>query len=221
MDGLVRNLRTGEIVEQLLRLGELLPEEERLSHIVVMGMGEPLANLDNLLPALETAVSPKGLGISARRVTISTVGLPKGILRLAEAGPPYHLAVSLHAANDTLRNELIPTNRKIGIAPILEATDAYFAKTKRRVTFEYVLLAGVNDSVAAARELAGLLKGRPVLVNVIPFNPVSELPFKTPSSTAIAHFSHILEDAGVAVKTRYRKGDKIDAACGQLRRRGK
>lgn len=219
MDGLVRNLTKGEILEQLVRLAGLLPREERLSHVVVMGMGEPLANLDNLLAALETATSPKGLGISARRITISTVGLPRGIRRLGDAGPQYHLAVSLHAPNDTLRNQLIPANRNVGIGAILEATDDYFAKTRRRVTFEVVLLAGVNDSAASANELANLLCGKPVLVNLIPFNPVPELPFETPSPASVVRFAGTLENAGIAVQTRFRKGDKIEAACGQLRRR--
>lgn len=219
LDGVRRNLTSGEILEEVLRLKALLPTEERLSHVVVMGMGEPLANLDALLRALRVVTSADGLGISARRVTISTVGLPPAIRRLAESGVPYHLAVSLHAPNDRLRTEIVPTNRKVGIASILEATDAYFDTTGRRVTFEYVLLGDVNDSDQHARQLAGLLKGRPSLVNLIPYNPVSELPYKTPTPERTARFAEILESAGLAVKTRYRKGDRIDAACGQLRRK--
>ena len=218
LDGVRRNLTSGEIVEQVLRLKTLLPDGERLSHVVVMGMGEPLANLDSLLRALQVVTSADGLGISARRVTISTVGLPPAIRRLAESGAQYHLAVSLHAPNDSLRTEIVPTNRKVGIASILEATDAYFNTTGRRVTFEYVLLADVNDSDQHARQLAGLLKGRPSLVNLIPYNPVSDLMYQTPSPERIARFVEVLESAGLAVKTRYRKGDRIDAACGQLRR---
>lgn len=218
LDGVRRNLTSGEIFEQVLRLKTLLPDGERLSHVVVMGMGEPLANLDSLLEALEVVTSADGLGISARRVTISTVGLPPAIRRLAESGAQYHLAVSLHAPNDPLRTEIVPTNRKVGIASILEATDAYFNTTGRRVTFEYVLLADLNDSDLHARQLAGLLKGRPSLINLIPYNPVSELPYQTPSPERIARFVKILESAGLVVKTRYRKGDRIDAACGQLRR---
>lgn len=218
LDGMRRNLTSGEILEQVLRLKTLLPDGERLSHVVVMGMGEPLANLDSLLQALQVVTSADGLGISARRVTISTVGLPPAIRRLAESGVQYHLAVSLHAPNDQLRTKIVPTNRKVGIASILEATDAYFNTTGRRVTFEYVLLADVNDSDQHARQLAGLLKGRPSLVNLIPYNPVSDLPYQTPSPERTARFVEILESAGLAVKTRYRKGDRIDAACGQLRR---
>jgi len=218
LDGVVRNLTTGEIVEEMLRLKRLLPPGERLSHIVVMGMGEPLANLDRLLPALDTAGRPDGLGIGARRITISTVGLPNGIRRLADLNCQYHLAVSLHAPNDEIRNRLVPANRKIGIAAVLEAADYYFEKTGRRVMFEYVLLAGINDQPEHARELAGLLHGRPALVNLIPFNPVAGLPFHTPKSAATARFAEILEHAGLSTAIRYRKGDRIDAACGQLRR---
>jgi 23S rRNA (adenine2503-C2)-methyltransferase len=218
LDGVVRNLTTGEILEEMLQLKRLLPEGERISHIVVMGMGEPLANLDRLLPALEVASSPDGLGISQRRITISTVGLPPAIRRLADEDCQYHLAVSLHAPNDELRNQLVPTNRKVGIASILEAADYYFEVTGRRVTYEYVLLGELNDRPEHARQLFELLKGRPALVNLIPYNPVSGLPYRTPSSEAVAHFVNLLQRGGLTVKTRYRKGDRIDAACGQLRR---
>ncbi len=218
LDGVRRNLTGGEILEQVLRLKSLLPEGERLSHVVVMGMGEPLANLDALLRTLQVVTSPEGLGIGVRRITISTVGLPPAIRRLAESGVQYHLAVSLHAPNDELRTEIVPTNRKVGIASILEATDAYFATTGRRVTFEYVLLADVNDGEQQARQLAALLKGRPSLINLIPYNPVAGLPYQTPTPERTTRFVEILESAGLAVKTRYRKGDRIDAACGQLRR---
>ncbi len=218
LDGVVRSLTTGEIVEEMLRLKQLLPDGERLSHVVVMGMGEPLVNLDHLLPALEMATHRDGLGISARRVTISTVGIPKGIRRLADLNCQYHLAVSLHAPDDEIRNRLVPTNRKIGIAAILEAADYYLEKTGRRVTFEYVLLAGINDQPEHAARLVALLKGRPALVNLIPYNPVAGLPYRTPSPAAAMRFVELLERGGITVAVRYRKGDRIDAACGQLRR---
>ena len=220
LDGVARNLTTGEIVEQMLRLQRLLPEGERLSHVVVMGMGEPLLNLDSLLPALATAASRDGLGISVRRITISTVGLPAGIRRLARENCQYHLAVSLHAADDALRNELVPANRGFGIAAILAAADEYFELTGRRVTFEYVLLSGVNDQPEHARQLVKSLRGRPALVNLIPYNPVSGLPYRTPSPAATAQFVEILTQGGLNVNIRYRKGDRISAACGQLRRGG-
>jgi 23S rRNA (adenine2503-C2)-methyltransferase len=218
LDGVDRNLRTGEIIEQMLRLQALLPKEERLSHIVVMGMGEPLANLDRLLAALEFATDPKGLGISARRITISTVGLAPAILRLAKLDSRYHLAVSLHAPNDQLRNEIVPVNRKTSIDEILKAADHYFEITGRRLTYEYVLLSKINDSPSHARELADLLQNRNALLNVIPYNPVAGLPYRTPSTKAIERFREILEARGITVKFRQRKGDAINAACGQLRR---
>jgi len=215
--GAVRNLTTGEIVEQMLQLRRLLPPGERPSHIVMMGMGEPLLNLDRLLPALQIATSPDGLGIGARRTTISTVGIPKGIRRLAEMNCQYHLAVSLHAPNEELRSRIVPTNRKIGIGAILEAADEYFEKTGRRVMFEYVLLREMNDQAEHAAELALLLKGRPSLVNLIPYNPVDGLPYRTPAPASTARFVKILERAGLSVAVRWRKGDRIGAACGQLR----
>ncbi len=219
LDGWARNLTSGEIIEQMLRLRRLLPPEERISHIVAMGMGEPLLNLDALLPALEAATAPDGLGISARRVTISTVGIPKGIRRLAELNRPYHLAVSLHAPDDDLRSQIVPANRGFGIQAILAAADEYFARTGRRVTYEYVLLAGINDQPHHARSLANLLNSRPALVNLIPYNPVAGLPYRTPTPGATRRFVEILEGAGLTVALRWRKGDRIDAACGQLRRR--
>ncbi|MFO0871335.1 MAG: 23S rRNA (adenine(2503)-C(2))-methyltransferase RlmN [Pirellulales bacterium] len=218
LDGVERNLTTGELLEQMLRLQRLLPATERLSHIVVMGMGEPLANLDHLLAALEIASHPKGLGISPRRITISTVGLPAAIDRLARENSRYNLAVSLHAPNDTLRNQLVPVNRQVGILAILEAADRYFDASGRRLTYEYVLLGGINDRPADAAELAELLRPRPALLNVIPYNPVAGLPYVTPTPAAQTRFREILERAGVNVQFRERKGDAINAACGQLRR---
>jgi len=218
LDGVDRNLTTAEILEQVLRLDRLLDPGERLSHVVVMGMGEPLANLDNLLPALEQVSGKDGLGISARRITVSTVGLPPAMRRLTEAGARYRLAVSLHAPNDALRNELVPVNAKIGMESILLEADGYFEQSGRQLTFEYVLLGGLNDREEHARQLAGLLRHREALLNVIPYNPVAGLPYETPSPQAQQAFRAILEAAGVRVKFRHRKGDKIDAACGQLRR---
>ncbi len=216
--GLSRNLTTGEIVEQMLQLQLLLKPEERLSHIVCMGMGEPLANLDRLMPALAAASAKDGLGIGVRKITISTVGLPLGIRRLAEQNCQYHLAVSLHAPNDILRTKLMPTNRGIGIDAIMSAADEYFEKTRRRVTYEYILLAGVNDGPIEAEQLVDLLRGRPSLVNLIPYNPVAGLNFRTPHPAAVKRFVEILEHGGLNVAIRHRKGAKINAACGQLRR---
>jgi 23S rRNA (adenine2503-C2)-methyltransferase len=218
LDGVDRNLTTGEIVEQMLLLQRLLPKEERLSNIVVMGMGEPLANLDNLLPALNEASADSGLGIGHRRITISTVGLPKQLHRLCELNTRYHLAVSLHAPSDELRNQIVPVNKNIGLAEIIAAADRYLEVSNRRLTFEYVLLAGINDRPEHARQLAALLRGRTAFLNVIPYNPVAGLPYQTPSGNAVNRFRDILLDAGINVKFRQRKGDAINAACGQLRR---
>jgi 23S rRNA (adenine2503-C2)-methyltransferase len=247
LDGVDRNLTTGEIVEQMLRLQRLLnpgepgrlapgtPSEpgrlapgspvspgahgdDRLSHIVVMGMGEPLANLDRLLPALDEARREDGLGISARRITISTVGLPPAMDRLAKHPVHYRLAVSLHAPNDELRNQLVPVNKNVGLAAILEAADRYFEASGRQLTFEYVLLADINDAPDHARQLARLLARREALLNVIPYNPVAGLLYRTPTAERRETFRTILEEAGIRVKFRHRKGDRIDAACGQLRR---
>jgi len=184
-----------------------------------MGMGEPLANLDNLLEALAAAGDKDGLAIGARHVTISTVGLPAKIRQLADADKQYHLAVSLHAPNDALRTEIVPTNDKIGMQAILEAADYFFQTTGRQVTFEYVLLGGLNDRPSHARDLGKLLAGRKAHVNLIPFNEVEGLPYRRPSDEAISAFVAQLQQEGVSVKVRLRKGSEIDAACGQLRRR--
>jgi 23S rRNA (adenine2503-C2)-methyltransferase len=218
LDGVIRNLSAGEILEQVLRLARLLPGDERLSHVVVMGMGEPLANLDRLLPALAAVQEAEGPGISARRITVSTVGLPKAIDRLTAANPGYHLAVSLHAPDDQLRTRLVPVNAAIGLADVMAAADRYWEASGRRLTYEYVLLGGINDSPRQARDLVTLLAGRAALVNVIPYNAVAGLPWKEPTTAAREGFLATLRDAGVNVQVRRRKGARIDAACGQLRR---
>jgi 23S rRNA (adenine2503-C2)-methyltransferase len=229
LNGVDRNLTAGEILEQLIRLRNLLPPplapsgrgaggEGRLTHVVVMGMGEPLANLDNLVAALDVVTAKEGLGIGARHVHISTVGLPQKIRRLADLGKQYHLAVSLHAPNDALRSRIVPTNPKTGLGAILQAADYFLERTGRQVTYEYVLLRDVNDRPEHAAELARLLAGRRAYVNLIPFNDVEGLPYRRPTDEALAAFVERLRQVGVAVKVRKRKGSEIDAACGQLRR---
>jgi 23S rRNA (adenine2503-C2)-methyltransferase len=241
LNGVIRNLTTGEILEQLVRLRNQVGKEgdekleveskphrtrssdsssiPRLSHIVVMGMGEPLANLDHLLDALVVAGDKNGLGIGARHITISTVGLPAKIRRLADLGKQYHLAVSLHAPNDSLRTRIVPTNDKTGIPAILDAACYFFEKTGRQVTYEYVVLGGLNDRIDHAKELARLLAGRKAHVNLIPWNDVEGLPYRRPVDEDLTRFIDILHRAGVSVKVRKRKGSEIDAACGQLRRK--
>jgi 23S rRNA (adenine2503-C2)-methyltransferase len=222
MDGFVRNLTRGEILEQFLRLNLLLPDHERLTHVVVMGIGEPLLNLDALLSALDEVTALDGLNLSVRRVTISTVGITSGIRKLAESvacnGKGYKLAISLHAPNDELRTQIVPQNRFSGIDEILKASDDYFERTGRRVTFEYILIAGLNDQPEHVRQLVHLLKHRTAIVNLIPLNPVLGLNYETPSAKAVTWFAGQLELQGISVKIRFRKGDKIEAACGQLRR---
>ncbi|WP_339742092.1 23S rRNA (adenine(2503)-C(2))-methyltransferase RlmN [uncultured Rubinisphaera sp.] len=215
--GLTRNLTTAEIVEQIARMVHLQDDEEQLTNVVVMGIGEPLANLPNLLPALDRLHEPIGWNMGTRRVTVSTVGLPEKIRQLANAGKRYSLAVSLHAPNDSLRNEIVPVNKNIGIKAILDAADDFFDITGRRVTFEYVLLAGKNDSIAHARELAQLLRGRQALVNLIPMNAISLLSIHGSTQETAREFVHILEQSGITATIRKRKGADIDAACGQLR----
>lgn len=217
--GVERNLTRGEITEQVLRLRNMLAPEEKLTNIVVMGMGESLANLDHLIPALDRICSPEGLGLGQRRVTISTVGLPEKIRRLAALDRQYHLAVSLHAPTPELRDRLVPINAKVGLMEVLEAADDYFRMTGRQVTYEYVLLGGLNDGVAEARALGRLLSGRKAHVNLIPYNPVAELPFERPEASAIRRFVEVVRSQGVSVTVRKTKGREIDAACGQLRRR--
>jgi 23S rRNA (adenine2503-C2)-methyltransferase len=216
--GVVRNLGADEILEQVLRARNLLPAGERLTHVVVMGMGEPMANLEALLEALQIATARDGLGLSARHVHISTVGIPVKMRRLADLGKQYHLAVSLHAPNDELRSEIVPTNEQVGLDAILQAADYFYAPTGRQVTYEYVLLRDVNDRPEHAHQLARLLRGRQAHVNLIPFNDVAGLPYRRPAQQSLEEFVTILRDAHISVKVRKRKGADVDAACGQLRR---
>jgi 23S rRNA (adenine2503-C2)-methyltransferase len=219
LDGVERNLNAAEIIEQALRLRNLLPLEETVTHIVVMGMGESLANLNNLIVALDRLCSTdEGLGISQRRVTISTVGLPEKILKLAELDRQYHLAVSLHAPTEELRNALVPVNQNTGLGAVLAAADSYLQKTGRRVTFEYVLLRGINDLPGDAQALARLVTARQAHVNLIRYNPVAGLPFGRPNSETVRRFVRVLRERGVSVTVRRTKGQAVDAACGQLRR---
>jgi 23S rRNA (adenine2503-C2)-methyltransferase len=217
MLGLKRNLKMAEILQQVLMLDRLQDSTEKITNIVVMGMGEPLANLPNLLAALEIVQSEECLGLSPRRITISTVGLPEKIRELAQTGIPYNLAISLHAPNETLRTQIVPVNKNIGIQNVMLAADQYFDVTGRRVTFEYVMLRGINDTAIHARELGLLLQDRHAHVNLIPMNSVEPLSFVEPSRKGVDEFIRILKSYGVTGTARKRKGEDIDAACGQLR----
>lgn len=216
--GLVRSLTAGEMVEQVLAVQRNLGPEERVSHVVLMGIGEPLENYDQVVRFLRLVHAPDGLGIGYRHVTLSTSGLVPGIRRLAGEGLPITLAVSLHAPNDELRTRLMPVNRHHPIHELLAACDEYAARTGRRVTFEYALIDGVNDLPELARELGRLLRGRLCHVNLIPLNP-SGRGLAGSSPERVRAFAGILRRYGVGTTVRRELGAGIDAACGQLRRR--
>ncbi len=219
LDGLARNLTAGEIVEQVMQAWRQLPEGERISHVVFMGIGEPLANYDATVAAVRTLNAGWGPNIGARRITVSTVGLPKQIRRLAGEGLQIGLAISLHAPNDTLRAELVPWATRTSIDDLAEAARDYFDRTGREVTLEYVLLGEVNDRPAHARQLALLAHRIRCNVNLIRYNPVGDLPYRRPSGDAAHAFLETLRKAGVSAHIRASRGREIEAACGQLRRR--
>jgi len=220
---LVRNLSAAEIVGQVMLARDALgewpsPQEDRqLTNIVLMGMGEPLYNFNNVAAAMKIVMDPEGLAISRRKITLSTAGVVPAIARCgAEIG--VNLAISLHAVNDELRDVLVPLNRKYPIAELLAACRAYPGSSNaRRITFEYVMLKGINDSPAEARELVRLLKGIPAKVNLIPFNPWPGAPYECSTDAAIAAFSDIVFAAGYSAPVRTPRGRDILAACGQLK----
>ncbi|NLK51742.1 MAG: 23S rRNA (adenine(2503)-C(2))-methyltransferase RlmN [Syntrophomonadaceae bacterium] len=214
--GFVRNLDAGEIVGQVLALRREVSEPGEGINIVFMGMGEPLLNYSEIIKSLNLLHAPEGIKVGYRRITVSTAGVVPGIYRLAKEGLPVNLAVSLHASNNVLRNQLVPLNRRYPLEELLPACREYFTLTRRRVTFEYILLKAVNDSIYHAEELGRLLKGMPVLVNLIPVNP-TEGGFKRPSSEQIQLFIRTLRQLGMEVTLREERGGQISAACGQLR----
>jgi 23S rRNA (adenine2503-C2)-methyltransferase len=220
---LVRNLGVAEIVGQVMlardQLGEWpSPRDDRqLTNIVLMGMGEPLYNYDNVAKALKIAMDGEGLSVSKRKITLSTAGVVPIIKRCGEQ-LGVNLAISLHATNDELRDELVPLNKKYPLAELLQACREYpGAHNARRITFEYVMLKGINDSPAEARELARLLVGIPAKINLIPFNPWPGAPYECSSDAAIQRFSDILFAAGYSAPVRTPRGRDILAACGQLK----
>jgi 23S rRNA (adenine2503-C2)-methyltransferase len=215
--GIIRNLTAGEIVGQLFVAREGLGPGERITHVVFMGMGEPLANYPATVRALRLLTDPEGFGVSPRRITVSTVGLVQGIERLARENLRVNLAISLHAATDELRSRLLPVNRGWGLADLLAACRRFPLPVRQRITFEYVLLDGVNDSSDDARRLARRLAGMRAKVNLIPFNAWEGSDFRRPPPERIAAFQRVLLDAGVTATVRWSKGEDVGAACGQLR----
>lgn len=220
LNGLTANLSAGQIVAQVFAMNlALMPEGRRVSHVVFMGMGEPLANYANTMKAVRNLHDAAVFGISARRITISTVGIPARMRELAGEALPVNLALSLHAPTDELRRELIPWAQYFPISELIDALRFYFERTGREVTLEYILLGGVNDRPQHARLLAVLCRQVRCNVNLILYNEVSGLPFARPSKSDAAKFQKVLREEGVNVHVRRSRGADIDAACGQLRRR--
>lgn len=218
--GLERNLTAAEIVGQLLAANRLVGPDARVTHIVFMGMGEPLANLAALVPAIRVFTDAKlGIGYSPRRITVSTVGLVPGIERLAREDLKVNLAISLHAASDEVRARIMPINRSFDLAALMHAVRRYPLAPRQRVFFEYVMLDGVNDTPEQARALVRLLRGLRAKVNLIPFNDWDGAPFRRPPLPRILAFQSILLESGITTTVRWSKGEDIGAACGQLRER--
>lgn len=225
LDGVRRNLKTGEIVEQVLHARDRLVARDfghapaRITNLVVMGLGEPMLNLRAVTAALDRISDPEGIGLGARRVTVSTSGIPDRMRRFAETSRAYGLAVSLHAADDALRRQLVPTARA-SVSEIVEAARAFFAAKGREVTFEVVLLAGVNDRMRDADALIDALAGLPSTVNLIPWNPVDRIEgLARPTEASVDVFAETLRRGGLNVTVRRQRGADRSAACGQLRLR--
>ena len=216
--GFKRDLIRGDIIGEVLFLRSAFPDKE-LSHIVFMGTGEPLDNYDNVLAAIRLINSPDGLGIGARRITISTCGLVPAIRRLAGEGLQVELSVSLHAADDAVRGRIMPVNKKYPLSQLIPACREYAAATKRQVTFEYILIEGVNSDLQNARRLGTIMRDFNSKVNIIPFNPVDGQPWRAPAASRVRAFRDALMRTGVPVTVRAPRGQDIDAACGQLRLR--
>ena len=217
LGGLVRPLEPFEMLDQVLftQVDSGLP----ISHIVLMGIGEPLDNLPNVLRFLELVNSPEGMNISMRHISLSTCGLVPKIDELGDYKLQISLAISLHGSNNDIRNRIMPVNKAYPIEVLLPSCRRYYEKTSRRIHFEYAMINGVNDSVENAKELLALLKGLPAHVNLIPLNHVEESPLKPSTKAAVAAFQKALEDGGVTATVRRTLGSDIDASCGQLRRK--
>ncbi len=223
--GLSRNLDSGEIVDQVYRAQQVLDRESiagkeasgrKITNLVYMGMGEPLHNYDNVMRSIEILIHELGANLSQRRITVSTVGLVPAMERLGKDRLRPNLAISLNASQDQTRSQIMPVNRKYDLATLIATVKRYPLEKRRRITFEYVLLAGVNDTSEDARRLGKLLRGLRCKVNIIPWNPHSGAPFERPSQEAILGFQEQLKALGLPTYLRTPRGDDIDAACGQL-----
>ena len=213
--GLTRNLSAGEILMQVI--GAERDTGEKISHVVIMGTGEPFDNYDNIVKFINLVHEPKGLGLSMRNITVSTCGLVPKIMEFARDLPQVNLAVSLHAPNDEVRSRIMPVNRTNNVARLISECKRYTEATHRRITFEYALIAGVNDAPGRADELADLLKGMLCHVNLIPLNEVSETGLAGSPKAQVQAFLAQLEARGITATVRRELGSDIDAACGQLR----
>ena len=215
-----RDLKAAEMVAQVMKIQEYLDEEgkgERVSHVVIMGSGEPFDNYDNVMNFIKIINEQKGLAIGARHITVSTSGIPEKIIKYSKEGIQVNLAISLHASNNETRNKIMPVNKAFPLEVLFDAIRQYEANSKRRVTIEYILLKGLNDSLKNASELATLLKGTFAYVNLIPYNEVSENEFRRSDKDSVRAFYEELKRIGVNVTIRKEFGSDIDAACGQLR----
>ena len=216
LDGLARNLTAGEIAGQILSAER--DTGERISHVVVMGSGEPFDNYENLSSFIRIINNPKGMNIGMRNITVSTCGIAPMIERFGDDFPQVNLAISLHASNNERRSSLMPVNKRYPLEELIDVCKRYTKKTSRRVTFEYTLVKGINDSEKDADQLAALLRGLLCHVNLIPLNRVTEKDFDTTGKIEVKRFRERLELRGIPATVRRELGDDIDAACGQLRR---
>ena len=213
-----RNLYADEIYDQVVRIAQQAQEHHNqpLTNIVYMGMGEPLLNYANVLASIERITAPDGLHMAAKRITVSTAGIAKMIKKLGDDGVRFNLALSLHAANDNKRNEIMPINEQNSLAALAEALKYFYAKTKSPVTYEYIVFNGFNDDLSDARELAAFCKHVPCKVNIIEYNPISFADFENAAADKIDDFAALLRQKGITTNIRRSRGKDIDAACGQL-----
>lgn len=211
----VRNLETYEIVEQLLLIEK--DAHVRISHVVIMGIGEPFDNYDNVMNFIRIITSNKGIDMGSRHITVSTCGVIPGIMKFMNDFDQVNLAISLHAPNDEIRNKIMPISKAYKLNDLMDTIKLYIKKTNRRVTFEYIMLDGINDSLENAKELANLIKGMNCYVNLIPYNETENIAFKRSKKVQILAFYDILKKNNIAVTIRREFGGKVDAACGQLR----